>query len=146
MMTISYSNQSLGYKLLLIIYNLCFSAGCRSDSDCPSTEACINRECKDPCIFETCGTNALCRVTSHRAQCVCLESYEGDPYRVCRLPECLVDKDCSTTLACRNKKCQDPCNCAPGARCVVNNHIPQCSCPPGYQGDPAVSGCSPPGE
>lgn len=119
--------------------------GCRADSECLSTEACINGQCKDPCIFEVCGTNAECRVNIHQARCFCPERYEGDPYRACRLPECLVDEDCASTLACREKNCRDPCDCAPGAKCTVTNHVPQCSCPPGYFGNPTAGGCFRPG-
>ncbi|EFX65777.1 hypothetical protein DAPPUDRAFT_229540, partial [Daphnia pulex] len=116
--------------------------GCRSDSDCPSNEACVNRQCKDPCVFETCGTNALCRVNLHRPQCFCPERHEGDPYRACRQPECLVDDDCPSTLACREKNCRDPCNCPPNTKCTVINHVPRCSCPAGYKGEPnTTKGC-----
>lgn len=120
--------------------------GCRSDSDCPSNEACVNRQCKDPCVFETCGTNALCRVNLHRPQCFCPERHEGDPYRACRQPECLVDDDCPSTLACREKNCRDPCNCPPNTKCTVINHVPRCSCPAGYKGEPnTTKGCFLPG-
>ena len=128
---------------LILFYIL---VGCRADSDCPSTEACVNRQCKDPCVFETCGTNALCRVNIHRAQCFCPERHEGDPYRACRQPECLVDEDCPSTLACREKNCRDPCNCPPDTKCTVINHVPRCSCPAGYKGEPNTTrGCFLPG-
>lgn len=42
--------------------------GCDSDNECPSTEACINRVCRDPC---DCGRNAQCFVRNHRAVCAC---------------------------------------------------------------------------
>lgn len=128
---------------IFFIFN---SVGCRSDSDCPSAEACVNRQCKDPCVFETCGTNAICRVNVHRPQCFCPERHEGDPYRACRLPECLVDEDCPSSLACREKNCRDPCNCPPNTKCTVINHVPRCSCPPGYKGEPnTTQGCFLPG-
>ena len=97
-------------------------------------------------MFETCGTNAICRVNVHRPQCFCPERHEGDPYRACRLPECLVDEDCPSSLACREKNCRDPCNCPPNTKCTVINHVPRCSCPPGYKGEPnTTQGCFLPG-
>ncbi len=147
----SVSKVSLHFKLCFftfhkIIGDVLCSVGCRSDSDCPTTEACVNRQCKDPCVFETCGTNALCRVNIHRPQCFCPERHEGDPYRACRQPECLVDDDCPSNLACREKNCRDPCNCPPNTKCTVINHVPKCSCPAGYKGEPnTTKGCFLPG-
>ena len=55
---------------------------CVLNTECPSTQACINQKCRDPCPG-TCGINAECRVAIHRAVCTCLHGYEGDPFRQC---------------------------------------------------------------
>ena len=55
---------------------------CILNTECPSTQACINQKCLDPCPG-TCGLNAECRVALHRAVCTCLKGYEGDPFRQC---------------------------------------------------------------
>lgn len=54
--------------------------GCASDSECPSTEACVNGVCRDPC---DCGRNAQCYVQNHRAVCTCKEGHEGNPNIAC---------------------------------------------------------------
>lgn len=54
--------------------------GCASDSECPSTEACVNGVCRDPC---DCGRNAQCYVQNHRATCACKEGHEGNPNIAC---------------------------------------------------------------
>ena len=119
----------------------CFEIGCRSDSDCPPIQACINRECVDPCTFTSCGLNALCKADSnHKARCYCPDNFRGNPLIRCERPECLRDDDCPYNLACRNERCEDPCNCGAGAVCRVDNHRAQCSCPPGYTGNP-ISEC-----
>lgn len=118
------------------------AAGCKSDNECPLTQACIQRECQDPCIYERCGTNAQCVVQSHRATCICPPNYRGNPYDSCRRPECVTDPDCPTTLACRNEKCVDPCECARHAYCQARNHRGVCTCEPGYTGDPYGIACT----
>lgn len=119
---------------------LCFTVGCRSDSECPPTQACVNRQCVDPCSYTQCGVNAVCRAdTNHRARCYCPDTYRGDPLVLCSRPECTSDVDCPYNLACRNEQCENPCSCGPGALCTVTNHRPSCQCPPGYVGNPHVS-------
>ena len=64
----------------------CFSAKrpeCTTDPECPDHLACIREKCQNPCFTTTCGVNAECRVTRHRAICYCKPGYEGDPYRIC---------------------------------------------------------------
>lgn len=60
---------------------------CIRNSDCPTTKACTQNKCTDPCPG-TCASNALCSVTNHIPTCSCLPGYIGDPYRYCqREPE-----------------------------------------------------------
>lgn len=114
----------------------CHKIGCRSDSECATTQACVNEKCIDACQRVQCGQNAMCRPTSnHKAECYCLDGYRGNPFIRCDRPECISDSDCSYDLACKNEKCQDPCNCGVGADCRVYNHRGVCQCPPGYTGD-----------
>lgn len=119
---------------------ICYEIGCRSDSDCPVSQACINRECTDPCLNTQCGSNAVCRSDyNHKARCYCLDNYRGNPLISCIQAECTRDVDCGYNLACRNEQCQDPCDCANNALCRVDNHVAFCKCPPGYSGNPKVS-------
>ncbi|EAT34892.1 AAEL012905-PA [Aedes aegypti] len=124
----------------------CYEIGCRADSDCPATEACVNRNCVDPCKYTQCGRNAVCRTDyNHNARCHCLDGYRGNPLTGCTRPECTRDDECPYHLSCQNEQCRDPCNCAPGAQCRVDNHRASCRCPPGYTGDASFAcekGCS----
>lgn len=121
----------------------CHEIGCRADSECPPTEACVNRECVDVCRYTQCGENAVCRSDyNHRARCECRPGFYGNPLISCTRPECVSDDECPYNLACINERCRDPCNCGQNALCRVDNHRALCSCPPGYEGD-AGSKCSP---
>ena len=122
---------------------LCSLAGCKRDSECPLTQACIQRECQDPCPYEQCGIKASCSVSNHLARCQCPPGHKGSPYIECKPYECLTDPECPTTLACRNEKCVDPCDCAANADCEARNHRGICTCRPGYTGDPYFEGCRP---
>lgn len=120
----------------------CYEVGCRADNDCPTTHACVNRNCVDVCEQIQCGRNAICRSDfSHHARCYCLDGYRGNPLVTCERPECTTNQDCPFHLACVSERCQDPCDCAPGAQCRVDNHIATCKCLPGHVGDP-YSRCS----
>lgn len=55
---------------------------CVENSECLTTQACLNMKCKDPCPG-LCGINALCSVNNHRANCKCQSQYSGDPYSQC---------------------------------------------------------------
>lgn len=115
---------------------LLFLVGCRADSECPISEACINKECVDPCHHTQCGINAVCKSDyNHRARCECFDNYRGNPFIECRQSECTQNNECPLHLACVNEKCINPCNCAPGAQCKVDNHQAFCRCPPGYTGN-----------
>lgn len=73
---------------------------------------------------------------NEQAICSCLIGYMGAPPS-CR-PECLVDSDCTSLMACSNQKCINPCqgSCGLNAECRVHNHIPICYCRSGFTGDP----------
>ena len=122
-------------------YFFFLTAGCKSDNECPNNQACIQRECQDPCPFEQCGIKAFCTVNAHRARCQCPEAHKGSPYIECKPYECLTNPDCPMTQACRNEKCVDPCDCAANADCSARNHRGYCTCIPGYIGDPYIDGC-----
>jgi hypothetical protein len=91
----------------------------------------------DPCDPNPCGDNSLPpRQVGDRCQCSCMPEMIGSPPN-CR-PECIVNSDCPSALACINRKCQDPCPglCGQNAYCRVRNHVPICVCNQGYVGDP----------
>lgn len=90
-----------------------------------------------PCIPSPCGVNAECKEQNNVGSCTCLTGYFGNPNEACR-PECLINSDCSSNLACYQNKCSDPCagTCGINALCSVINHIPSCFCPDQYYGDP----------
>ena len=91
----------------------------------------------DPCNPSPCGINAECRERNNAAACVCLPGLQGDPYTECK-PECTINQECASNLACIANKCKDPCPgvCGTHAMCSVRNHNPSCTCDPGYFGDP----------
>lgn len=96
----------------------------------------------NPCQPSPCGPNSVCQVRGETPACSCLENYIGAPPN-CR-PECVINPECSSELACINQKCRDPCpgSCGANAICKVVNHNPVCSCTPGFLGDP-FTGCVP---
>ena len=69
--------------LNMIWYPFSAKPECTVDPECPDHLACIEEKCKNPCFTSTCGVNAECRVTQHRALCICNPGYVGDPYRIC---------------------------------------------------------------
>lgn len=94
---------------------------------------------RDPCVPSPCGPYSQCRVVNGGASCSCLPNYVGAAPN-CR-PECTINAECPSNLACINEKCRDPCPgaCGFAAQCSVINHTPSCSCPAGYTGDPFTS-------
>lgn len=90
----------------------------------------------NPCYPSPCGPNSECRNIGDNPSCSCLTGYLGSPPH-CR-PECTINSECSSNLACIKEKCRDPCSgsCGVLASCAVINHIPICTCPEGYTGDP----------
>lgn len=63
---------------------------CIISSDCPSSQACMNQKCVDPCPG-TCASNAECKVVNHSPLCICTSGYTGDGFRNC-LPIAAVGK------------------------------------------------------
>ena len=61
-------------------------AECTVNSDCPSTKACINQKCRDPCPG-SCGLQTECQVYQHAAICSCREGYTGNPFQSCHVKE-----------------------------------------------------------
>lgn len=91
--------------------------GCRRDSECPSSEACVNGQCGSPC---RCGISALCEVINHRPVCRCPNGYNGDPNIGCNPP----------SNAC------EPNPCGNNAMCELDRGNPICYCPKGLTGNP----------
>lgn len=120
---------------------------CFTDSDCPTTAACIDNRCKNPCdLQQSCGQNALCTPISHGPSCRCPTRTKGDPRIGCEPIECIDNNDCTSTKSCINSKCINPCSvanaCGDKAQCTPSNHLGLCSCEPGHTGDPLL-GCIP---
>lgn len=59
---------------------------CTINPECPSTKACMNQRCADPCPG-SCGTNARCSVINHTPICTCETGYTGDPFSGCILKQ-----------------------------------------------------------
>ena len=95
----------------------------------------------DPCVPSPCGNNAICNVLDGVARCTCIPPYIGNPYVGGCKPECTINSDCASHLACINQHCRDPCPgiCGSNAECDVYNHVPSCSCIAGYVGNPFQS-------
>lgn len=96
----------------------------------------IKQPLVNPCIPSPCGPNSQCRNINDSPSCSCLNNYIGIPPN-CR-PECSINSECASNLACIREKCRDPCpgSCGANAQCSVINHTPICSCPERYTGDP----------
>lgn len=85
------------------------------------------------CSKNPCGLNAECQ----NGICICLPNFMGDPYGPGCKPECILNTECPTQMACIQHKCQDPCpgTCSSNAICEVIHHVPMCSCPTGMTGN-----------
>jgi len=94
----------------------------------------------DPCNPSPCGENAQCTARDGAARCTCIPPYKGNPYVSCQ-PECVINSDCPSHLACVAQNCRNPCQgvCGVNAECDVVNHVPVCSCLQGFTGDPFQS-------
>lgn len=64
---------------------------CTVDSDCPSSRACINEKCQEPCaISNPCGVFAECNTLQHRPVCNCPDGWAGNPQIHCYKRECFL--------------------------------------------------------
>lgn len=97
--------------------------------------ALIQESPKNPCLPSPCGPFSECRDIGGIPSCTCLPNYIGAPPG-CR-PECIINADCSSNLACINQKCRDPCpgSCGLNAQCIVKTNTPICTCLDNYIGD-----------
>lgn len=93
----------------------------------------------NPCNPSPCGPNSQCKVVGTQPACSCLPNYVGRAPN-CR-PECILDAECPSNLACQNERCRDPCPgvCGTLAQCSVVNHHAVCTCPQGYTGNPNLA-------
>ena len=66
-----------------IFYTVQVRPQCVVNEDCPNPDICQLGNCIDACRGTSCGINAVCNSASHRAECKCLQSYQGDPFTVC---------------------------------------------------------------
>lgn len=131
----------------------CERPECLSNQECPYNLACQNERCENPC---RCGPGAICTVTNHQPSCQCPPGYNGNPSISCAVtlvveqPQCKMDADCPSRLACFSGVCRNPCvettPCAQNAECTVVDTLPlrtmSCSCLPGFVGDADVE-CKP---
>ncbi|XP_028157244.1 uncharacterized protein LOC114350564 isoform X7 [Ostrinia furnacalis] len=113
------------------------TVGCKANSECPLSQACVNGACANPCA---CGTNAECSVIRHHPVCYCASGFSGNPYIGCRKVGCSSDSECSDSDTCYNGACVNPCvidaPCAISAECYGKSHRANCRCPAGTIGDP----------
>lgn len=97
---------------------------------------------QDPCTPSPCGPNSLCRDLRGIPSCSCQPNFEGTPPN-CR-PQCTINEECPSNLACINQKCVDPCpgSCGINAICQVTKHISVCACMDDFTGN-AFTQCNP---
>lgn len=97
------------------------------------------------CDEDTCAETAICTGKQHQPKCNCPLGTRGNPLIECsreqtpviQSPECRLDSDCGSQLACINSHCANPCTinvCTPDQECRVLDSIPlrtiMCECPP----------------
>lgn len=104
----------------------------------------IDRRPEDPCNPTPCGENAQCSTTNGIARCSCIPPYIGNPYVGGCRPECTINSECPSHLACLTQHCRDPCQglCGINSECNVINHVPSCTCIEDFVGDPFTA-CKP---
>ncbi|KAB7496769.1 hypothetical protein Anas_09923 [Armadillidium nasatum] len=123
-------------------YTQCLVIGCRANSNCPPDRACINNQCKDPCLENPCAPTSECLALNNQAMCRCPPGTYGNPQVRCDpVPEveCYRDEDCPGQHACLNEVCVNPCEklepCDDTAICKVIDTLPLrtmlCVCPDG---------------
>lgn len=75
---------------------------CTLNSDCHDSQACLQNNCTDPCAFVDCGSNTICSVIDHTAECQCQPGYIGDASG-CFKVECLSNTDCPEDKYCNQE-------------------------------------------
>ena len=71
-------------KSYLLFLAIPIEVGCISDYECPSTKACQNRACVNPCQIESpCSPKATCIPLDHKATCSCPSGMTGNPTNEC---------------------------------------------------------------
>lgn len=133
-------------------FEKCEQVECQTDTDCPQERVCIAHQCVNPCADSAnppCAPNAICYVRDHATGCRCPDYLPiGNPLSYCERPrhpeapepECRLDSNCPSQLACLNEHCTNPCTaltpCSTTAKCSVLNSIPlrtmTCTCPEGW--------------
>lgn len=127
-------------------YEACIAIGCRDNSACPTTQACVNNFCVDQCEENNpCGSTETCTIQNHQVKCSCPEGHtaiRGECVPPESLP-CRSDQDCKEGEACLDNTCQDLCKMTPcGDRATCKALLVQglatvtCVCAPGLIGDP----------
>lgn len=121
----------------------CVRGVCQYNEDCRDDEACdrLNRVCRPVCDLDSCALTARCEGRHHQPVCNCQPGTTGNPYVECsgyrEQPQCTVDSDCPSQLACINVHCENPCAksdvCSPQQTCTVLDTLPlrtvMCRCP-----------------
>lgn len=130
-------NGFAGNPLIECVPPITATVECRSNTDCPRSDSCINNLCISPC---NCGSNAECKVFDHYPICYCKLGYSGNPQAGCVKLGCQSNDECNNDQQCYNGQCINPCilgnPCATNAECYGNNHRAACKCPSGYSGNP----------
>lgn len=89
------------------------------------------------CRPNPCGSYVQCRELNGQALCSCSPGYLGSPPN-CR-PQCTMNSECASHLACINTRCEDPCRldpCGENTECSTIENRPRCVCMPNYNGNP----------
>lgn len=121
---------------------------CTVDADCPSSYACINAHCQNPCTLpNVCSRGQKCRVLDslplRTVICECPVDTYIDHNGGC-LPiiqsstQCTDDTNCPDNQKCVRGSCIDACKidmCGLNAQCLPSNHRGICSCAAGYSGN-----------
>ena len=64
---------------------------CQHDDECPTSEACIENYCVDPCDSDPCGRSAICKTSNHIPVCRCPENWAGNPHQECFECKCFIE-------------------------------------------------------
>lgn len=102
---------------------------------------CSSKSCINACQNASCGKNAICLATRHRAACSCPSGFSGDPLRECKAYECTHDEECGSDEQCNEDgKCRNVClnACGVNAICRSVQRTPQCICSSDFIGNPKI--------